>query len=184
MGELMGLTRADVDLLHRRVIVTKQEQELSKAGITVRAPKTEAGVRRPEFPKLVLPVIEAHLDEYVGQAPGSPLFTGPKGGQRRATVYRAWHKALAAVGLPDDVKPHDLRHLSNTLAAKTPGITVKDLMARMGHKSEDAAMRYLHATNDADAAMAGGSTRRCGRRRRLRPTVIQQPMPDKCRMVR
>ena len=95
-------------------------------------------------------------DKWVGSHPDAPLFTGPRGGQRRATVYRAWHKALAKVGLPDDVKPHDLRHLSNTLAAKTPGITVKDLMARFGHKSEEAAMRYLHATDDADAAMAGG----------------------------
>lgn len=156
MGELMGLTRGDVDLLHRQVIVNKQKQELAKVGITVRAPKTDAGVRRPEFPKLVAPAIEAHLDEYVGIAPESPLFTGPRGGHRRASVYKAWHKALAVVGLPDDVKPHDLRHLANTLAAKTPGITVKDLMARMGHKSEAAALRYLHATNEADAAMASG----------------------------
>ena len=29
-------------------------------------------------------------------------------------------------------------------------------MARMGHKSEQAAMRYLHATENADAAMASG----------------------------
>jgi integrase len=54
------------------------------------------------------------------------------------------------------VKPHDLRHLSNTLAAKVPGITLKDLKARMGHKSDQAALRYMHATNDADAVMASG----------------------------
>ena len=84
------------------------------------------------------------------------LFPGPKGGLRRATVYKAWHKALAAVGLPDDIKPHDLRHLSNTLAAQIPGVTVKDLMARMGHKSEQAALRYLHASAEADATMAQG----------------------------
>lgn len=47
MGELLGLTRADVDLLHRRVIVTKQRQELSKLGITIRPPKTDAGCGRP-----------------------------------------------------------------------------------------------------------------------------------------
>ena len=35
-------------------------------------------------------------------------------------------------------------------------LRVKDLMARFGHKSEDAAIRYLHATKEADAAMAGG----------------------------
>src|SRR5688572_25893238 len=99
----------------------------------------DAGVRPVEIPKVLVPLIEQHLDTWVGSAPNAPLFTGPKGGQRRSTVYRAWHKALATVGLPDDVKPHDLRHLSNTLAAKVPGITLKDLKARMGHKSDQAA---------------------------------------------
>ena len=157
MGELLGLSRADVDLLHRRVIVTKQRQELSKAsGITLRPPKTEAGVRSPQFPKLIVPEIEAHLDTWVGESPDAPLFPGPKGGLRRSTVYRAWHKALAGAGLPDHIKPHDLRHLSNTLAAQVPGVTVKDLMARMGHKSEQAALRYLHASAEADTTMARG----------------------------
>jgi integrase len=156
MGELLGLTRADVDLLHRRVIVTKQRQELAKVGITIRPPKTDAGVRAPEFPKMLTAEIQAHLDTWVDPEPEAPLFPGPKGGLRRATVYKAWHKALAAVGLPDDIKPHDLRHLSNTLAAQIPGVTVKDLMARMGHKSEQAALRYLHASAEADATMAQG----------------------------
>lgn len=35
-------------------------------------------------------------------------------------------------------------------------MTVKDLMARMGHKSEQAALRYLHASAEADATMAQG----------------------------
>lgn len=156
LGELLGLTRADVDLQHHRVIVTKQRQELSKFGIVLRPPKTEAGTRSPQFPEMLAPEIEAHLDAWVDEAPDAPMFPGPKGGLRRATVYRAWHKALAAAGLPEHVKPHDLRHLSNTLAAQVPGITIKDLMARMGHRSERAALRYLHASDTADSAMAAG----------------------------
>lgn len=156
MGELLALTRTDIDVLHRRVHVTKQKQELARVGIVVRPPKTEAGVRHPEFPKVLAPEIEAHLAEWVGPEPDAPVFPGPNGGQRRSTVYRAWHKALEAVGLPRDLKPHDLRHLSNTLTAQVPGITIKDLMVRMGHKSEQAALRYLHAAKDADAAMAKG----------------------------
>lgn len=156
LGELLGLTRADIDLLHHRVLVTKQRQELSKEGIVLRPPKTEAGTRTPRFPKLLVPEIEAHLAMWVDEAPNAPMFPGPNGGLRRATVYRAWHKALAAAGLPEHVKPHDLRHLSNTLAAQVPGVTIKDLMARMGHRSERAALRYLHASDVADSAMAAG----------------------------
>jgi hypothetical protein len=42
MGKLLGHTRADIDLLHRRVLVTKQRQELAQTGITIRPPTTEA----------------------------------------------------------------------------------------------------------------------------------------------
>jgi integrase len=86
MGELLGLTRADVDLLHRRVYVTKQLQELSTSGIVMRPPKTDAGTRPVEIPKVLVPLIEQHLDTWVGSSTDAPLFTGPKGGQRRSTI--------------------------------------------------------------------------------------------------
>jgi integrase len=155
LGELLALTRADLDLLHRRVSVTKQRQELS-TGIEVRAPKTAAGKRTVAIPKILVAELEAHLHAFVGQSPDAPCFTGPRGGVRRATVYKAWHEALREVGLRPDLKPHDLRHLSNTLAARVPGTSVKDLMTRMGHSSSQAALRYLHATDDADRGMADG----------------------------
>lgn len=155
LGELLALTRADVNLLHRRVSVTKQRQELS-TGIEVRAPKTAAGRRTVAIPKILVPELEGHLRVFVGSSPDAPFFAGPRGGVRRATVYKAWHEALARVGVEAVFKPHDLRHLSNTLAASVPGTSVKDLMTRMGHSSSQAALRYLHATDDADRGMAEG----------------------------
>jgi integrase len=41
---------------------------------------------------------------------------------------------------------HDLRHTGNTLAA-TAGATLRELMDRMGHDSERAAMIYLHGSD-------------------------------------
>jgi integrase len=155
LGELLGLTRGDLDFLHRRVIVNKQRQELS-SGIEVRRPKTAAGVRDLAVPESIVPFLEAHLGRYVGPSPDAPLFAGPKGGVRRASFYKAWHKALAETGVRPDLKPHDLRHLANTLAAKVPGTTLKDLMARLGQTSPHAALRYLHRTAQADRAMAQG----------------------------
>jgi integrase len=155
LGELLGLTRGDLDFLHRRVIVNKQRQELS-SGIEVRRPKTAAGVRDLAMPESIVPLLEAHLERHVGPAPDAPLFAGPKGGVRRASFYKAWHKALAKTGVRPDLKPHDLRHLSNTLAATVPGTTLKDLMARLGQTSPQAALRYLHRTAQADRAMAAG----------------------------
>lgn len=58
---------------------------------------------------------------------------------------------MAAIGAPG-LHFHDLRHTGNTFAAAT-GAGIKDLMARMGHDSERAAMIYQHKARGADAAM-------------------------------
>jgi len=50
---------------------------------------------------------------------------------------------------------HDLRHTGNTLAAAT-GASTRELMARMGHASAEAALRYQHATRERDDAIAAG----------------------------
>lgn len=100
LGELLALTRADVDLVHGTLRVDKQKQELSKGqGIVVRPPKTEAGKRPVNIPTIIVGELEEHLREFVGAAPDATLFLGPRGGQRRARVYEEWHKAVTAAGL-------------------------------------------------------------------------------------
>ena len=44
---------------------------------------------------------------------------------------------------------HDLRHTGNQFAARS-GAGLRDLMARMGHDSERAAMIYQHEAQGAD----------------------------------
>jgi integrase len=68
-----------------------------------------------------------------------------------ATVPTA---AREAIGLPD-LHFHDLRHTGNTLAAGQ-GASLRELMERMGHTSARAALIYLHATRERDAAIAAG----------------------------
>jgi integrase len=46
-----------------------------------------------------------------------------------------------------------LRHTGQTLAAAA-GATLKDLMKRLGHSSQAAANRYLHAVEGRDAEIA------------------------------
>ncbi len=155
LGELLGLARNDIDLLHRRVSVTKQRQE-ANGGIDLCEPKTSAGVRSVAIPAAIIPDLEGHLARWAQPGPWGALFVGPRGGLRRATFYRAWAAALRATKVRSDLRPHDLRHLANTMAAQVPGTTSKDLMARMGHKSSQAALRYLHASDTADQAMSAG----------------------------
>jgi integrase len=82
------------------------------------------------------------------------MFPGAKGVPlRRSNFYRMsdWSRAVRAVGL-EGVHFHDLRHTGNTFAAAT-GVGIRDLMARMGHESERAAMIYQHQARGADRAI-------------------------------
>lgn len=77
LGELLALTRADVDLVHGKLHVDKQKQALSNGrGIVVRPPKTEAGKRPVNIPTIVVGELEEHLREFVGAAPDAALFLG------------------------------------------------------------------------------------------------------------
>jgi integrase len=59
----------------------------------------------------------------------------------------AWPSAVRSIGA-EGLHFHDLRHTGNTFAASGAGI--KDLMARMGHDSERAALIYQHEARGAD----------------------------------
>lgn len=81
------------------------------------------------------------------------VFTGERGGSLAAHVtHCAWATARDDIGLPE-VHFHDLRHLAGTIAASM-GAGTKELMYRLGHASQQAALRYQHATAERDRAIA------------------------------
>ena len=67
-------------------------------------------------------------------------------------LNKAWTAARAEIDRPD-LRLHDLRHSGLTWSAAT-GASVAELMRRAGHKSPAAALRYQHATEDRDRALA------------------------------
>ena len=101
----------------------------------------------------MLPDVRAHLERYVGPEPEAVVFTGPLGGRLPGGAFAgSFAAARGRLGLTG-VRFHDLRHTGNTLAAST-GASLSDLMARMGHASGEAALRYQHATRTQDVAIA------------------------------
>src|SRR5439155_1874654 len=62
---------------------------------------------------------------------------------------RVWEPATAEVGV-SGLRFHDLRHTAATLAAAS-GTSLKALMARIGHASAAAALRYQHVIDGQDA---------------------------------
>jgi integrase len=124
-------------------------------GLVLGPPKSRASRRIVSVPAAVLPAIREHLAAFVDNDPEAFVFTGPSG----RPIWRGnlnkmvnWRAAAANVGQPA-LHFHDLRHTGNTLAART-GASTRDLMARMGHDSPQAAMIYQHATAEADQTIA------------------------------
>jgi integrase len=63
-----------------------------------------------------------------------------------------YYPAREAAGRPD-LRFHDLRHTGAVLAAAT-GATLAELMARLGHSTAGAALRYQHEAAERDKVIA------------------------------
>ena len=101
-------------------------------------------IRDVDIPPHIIPAIEQHLAKYVDSRRDSLVFPADHGGHLQpSTLYRHWYKARDAAGR-SDLRFHDLRHSGAVLAAAT-GATLAELMARLGHSTPQAAMRYQHA---------------------------------------
>ena len=102
--------------------------------------------------------MQDHLSDHVGGGAEALLFPAAHGGHMApATLYRHFYKARAAAGRPD-LHFHALRHTGATLAAQS-GATLAELMARLGHSTPAAAMRYQHTAQGRDRAIAEALSR-------------------------
>ena len=155
-GELLALRRADVDLEDSLVYVRRKRQVLDSGAVLENAPKTRAGRRTVSLPQPLVDELRIHLDRYVSEASTAYVFTSSEGTpiERNNFRQRIWVPAVEASGL-DGFNFHELRHTAGTLAART-GATTKELMARLGHASPQAAMIYQHAASDRDRCIAEG----------------------------
>lgn len=152
-GEMAELRRADVDL--RRGVVHVRRAVTQAAGERwVGDPKSAAGTRTVAVPPHLVPMLREHLAEHVGRSRDALLFPAADGRSNLAasSLYSHWRKARKAAGRPY-LRWHDLRHTGAVLAAST-GATLAELMARLGHSSPGAALRYQHASRGRDRQIA------------------------------
>ena len=149
-GELAALRPDDIDLDACTVRVTRQ---LNKSGAVpvFGPPKSRAGRRVVSFGDLIVPDLRKHLRA----VPTDTLvFTSAEGYALSNTNFRrrVWGPALAAVGL-EGIHIHDLRHTGNQFTADA-GANTRELMVRMGHDSDRAALVYLHSSDQRQRALA------------------------------
>ena len=151
---MLGLQRRDVDLRHRLLHVERSRVVAMDGTEITKAPKSRAGRRTLAIPPNVLPALEQHLERWVGPEPDAPVLVGEKRKPVRTCVlHGAWDKARRSVGRPD-LRFHDLRHSGLTWLAAS-GATLREVMRRAGHASFTSALRYQHATDERDQALAG-----------------------------
>jgi integrase len=127
--------------------VTRQPVQVRGGGFAFGPPKSRAGKRVVPIPDLIIPVIRWHLACFAASGDEGLVFTSPAGMPLHHSNFRrrVWLPAVAAAELPA-IHFHDLRHTGNQLAANA-GATLRELMDRMGHDSERAAMVYLHGSD-------------------------------------
>jgi integrase len=105
-----------------------------------------------DFPELIVPELREHPTWVPASA--ALVFATSTGSPLAHSNFRrrVWLPALAAVGL-EGIHFHDLRHTGNQLTADA-GANPKELMVRMGHDSERAALIYLHSAAARQRALA------------------------------
>jgi integrase len=151
-GELTELRRHDVDL-NLELIRVRRGVVRTEDGFKITTPKSTSGARDVHVPPHLMPAIKDHLAKHVGEKRDSLLFPAQQGGHLApATLYRRFYAARAAADR-DDLRFHDLRHTGAVLAAAT-GATLAELMARLGHSTPQAALRYQHAGKARDREIA------------------------------
>jgi integrase len=151
-GELAELRRSDIEV-NNAVIRVRRGVILGDDGREVKDPKSEAGKRSVNIPPHLMPAVKAHLHDHVAAARNALVFPAASGVHMApSTLYAVYHPARDAAGRPD-LRFHDLRHTGAVLAAAA-GATLAELMARLGHSTVSAAMRYQHAAADRDKVIA------------------------------
>ncbi len=149
-GELAGLRRCDVDLERNLVTVTRKLGEVN-GQLSFSPPKTAAGKRTIGIPSFVARSLAVHIDLYALPGGEGLVFPSADGLPMRRSNFRrrVWEPAITEVGMVG-FRFHDLRHTAATLAAAS-GTSLKALMARIGHSSAAAALRYQHVIDGQDA---------------------------------
>jgi integrase len=159
-GELAELRRSDIDV-KAGVVHVRRGVIRGAGGEAVKGPKSEAGKRDVNIPPHLMPAVKDHLRDHVAASRDALIFPAASGGHMApSALYAVYHPAREVAGRPD-LRFHDLRHTGAVLAAAT-GATLAELMARLGHSTVSAALRYQHAAAERDKVIAAALSELAG----------------------
>jgi integrase len=147
-GEGAALRRSRCHLIRSRLEVG---ESLAEVGGSLFFGPTKTYQRRAVvIPGFLREMLAVHLARNVARDPDSLVFTNAEGGPLRNSNFRSrvWRPALAAAGLPEDLRIHDLRHTCAALLI-AQGAHPKAIQAQLGHSSIQVTLdRYGHLFPD------------------------------------
>jgi len=155
-GEIGALRVSRLDLLRRRIEVVESLAEEPWVGLVFGPPKTYER-RSVALP----PALSEELAAYLADRPREPdalVFCAPDGGPLRHRNFyrRQFRPAVAAAGLPEQARFHDLRHTCAALLI-AQGAHPLAVMQRLGHSSITVTMNtYGHLFPELDEALTKG----------------------------
>ncbi|MCH9736129.1 MAG: site-specific integrase [Actinomycetia bacterium] len=155
-GEVSELRRKDFDADCTVVTISRGvTHRLAEDGSRCRIGSTKnAESRTVTIPPHIREDVKRHLAAYVGKSPDALLFTPAMGGchlNDRVFNKDVFQKAAKDVGR-QDLSAHDLRRFAGSKNAQVATLT--ENMARLGHKTVGAALRYQHSQDGRDAVVA------------------------------
>jgi integrase len=168
-GELTELRRKDIDLKHN-VIHVRRAVVYVDGRFVVKTPKSAAGVRPVAIPEDQMDAVRKHLLEHTGPGSEGLLFPARNDSAKhlkQSSMFKVFSKARETAGR-ENLRFHDLRHTGAVLAAQE-GATPAELMARLGHSTMQASMRYQHAASGRDAQIAAKLSERRAEWRKEEP---------------
>ena len=130
-GEAVALSKSNVNIARRRVLVAKSATEVS-GRLEWGTPKTHEA-RTVMLPAFLADRLEKHIE---GLAADDLVFTAPRGGPLRSSNFRrdVWAKACESSGMPEGLLVHDLRDTAASLAISA-GAWIKAVQRMLGHSS-------------------------------------------------
>ena len=136
LGEMLALTKADVDLENRTITVSKTFRRKEGKDI-ITSPKTARSNRTIIIPKFLCEELKDYINMCLLLEDGDRLFPVSKG-----YIENEMKRGIKAQGLKP-IRVHDLRHSHVSLLIHV-GYSALEIADRMGHETIDITYRYAH----------------------------------------
>lgn len=146
LGELLALTKQDIDFKRNIIRITKSYQRIEGMDI-ITDPKTPNSIRNVEMPGFLAEELKYYIDGLYGVEDNDRIFPITK-----SYLHHEMRRGSEKAGVKR-IRIHDLRHSHVSLLIDM-GFSAVAIANRVGHESIDITYRYAHLFPTTQQAMA------------------------------